>query len=408
MEIFTLPCGLRVVYEHRVSPIVHCGYVVSAGTRHETGEQSGMAHFIEHMSFKGTRRRTSYDILNELERGGGELNAYTTKQETVYYATIQKRYFRQAVDLLSDIVFRSTYPQDEIDKEAEVICDEIDSYRDSPSELIFDDFEALMYPGQPLGRSILGDKERLRRYTTGDARAFADRWYHPRNAVFYFYGGISRDMIERVLDECLDADELGAEEAKNNGFTVPSPAIAGTTRTVHKETHQAHVVLGAPTFAGTDERRYALALLNNMLGGPGMNSRLNLSLRERAGLVYSVDAYLNTYPDTGFWSVYFGCDPDDVERCCDLAADELARFCDTPLLVKELKAAQLQLCGQIVIATENYESYALNLGKTYAHYGTRYDLNTVIKRLKSVTPAELQAVAREVYAPARLTTLIYR
>lgn len=408
MDIFTLPCGLRVLYEHRISPVVHCGYVVCAGTRHETDNQSGMAHFIEHMSFKGTSRRTSDDILNELERGGGELNAYTTKQETVYYATVQKQYFRKAIDLLSDIVFRSTYPQDEIDREVEVICDEIDSYHDAPSELIFDDFEALMYPDQPLGRNILGDKERLHRYTTGDARAFADRWYHPRNVIFYFYGGTSEYLIKRAFDECLGTDKFKAPSRKKGGFIVPSPTLAGTTHTVHKETHQAHVVLGAPTFGGTDERRYALALLNNMLGGPGMNSRLNLSLRERAGLVYSVDAYLNTYPDTGFWSVYFGCDPDDVGRCRDLVADELARFCDSPLLVRELKAAQRQLCGQITIATEHYENFALNLGKTYAHYGTRYDLKTVLNRIKSVTPAELQAVACEVYAPERLTTLIYQ
>ena len=306
-EQATLSCGLRVIYEHKPSAVLYCGYVVCAGTRHEDVADSGMAHFIEHVTFKGTERRRACHITNGLERVGGDLNAYTTKQETVYYATVLKKDFARAADLLTDIVFHSVYPQGEIDKEVEVICDEIDSYKDSPSELIFDEFEAMMFEGQPLGRDILGNAERLRQYTTVDALRFARNYYRPTNAVFYVYGDVPFTQVVRVLERLLPV----ADFVQRPAFVAPPIATPcakniRNERVVEKGTHQAHVLVGGPTFAGTDNRRFALVLLNNILGGPGMNSRLNISLRERAGLVYSVDSYLNTYPDAGFWNVYFG------------------------------------------------------------------------------------------------------
>lgn len=296
----TLPCGLRIIHEPTASAVLYCGYVVMAGTRHEEAADSGMAHFIEHLSFKGTTHRRACHIVNGLERVGGDLNAYTTKQETVYYATVLKDDFRRAADLLTDIVFHSTFPQAEIDKEVEVICDEIDSYKDSPSEIIFDEFESLMYPGQPLGRDILGRAERLREYTTADALRFTRRYYHPQNAVFYVYGDVPFAQIVRTLERLLPPTDFADFIAPSVPQIAPVPQTVAHERSVAKGTHQAHVLIGAPTFAGTDPRRFALLMLNNMLGGPGMNSRLNLSLREKAGLVYSIDAYLNTYPDTGF------------------------------------------------------------------------------------------------------------
>lgn len=404
----TLPCGLRIIHEPSASPVLYCGYVLLTGTRHEDEADSGMAHFIEHLSFKGTTHRRACHIVNGLERVGGDLNAYTTKQETVYYATVLKDDFKRAADLLTDIVFHSTFPQAEIDKEVEVICDEIDSYKDSPSEIIFDEFESLMYPGQPLGRDILGNAERLRQYTTADALRFTHRYYHPQNAVFYVYGDVPFAQIVRTLERLLPPTDFAAFTAPALSSIPPQPQITAQERIVSKGTHQAHVLIGAPTFAGTDARRFALLLLNNMLGGPGMNSRLSLSLREKAGLVYSIDSYLNTYPDTGFWNVYFGCDAHDVGRCRRLLLRELRRFIERPLSDSQLAAAKKQLCGQVVISTDAAESYALALGKTFAHYGTHRNVCALCSRIREITAADVQQVAAEIYADDRLTTLIYR
>lgn len=407
-EQATLSCGLRVIYEHKPSAVLYCGYVVCAGTRHEDVADSGMAHFIEHVTFKGTERRRACHITNGLERVGGDLNAYTTKQETVYYATVLKKDFARAADLLTDIVFHSVYPQGEIDKEVEVICDEIDSYKDSPSELIFDEFEAMMFEGQPLGRDILGNAERLRQYTTVDALRFARNYYRPTNAAFYVYGDVPFAQVVRVLERLLPMSDFVQRPA----FVAPPIATPcakniRNERVVEKGTHQAHVLVGGPTFAGTDSRRFALVLLNNMLGGPGMNSRLNISLRERAGLVYSVDSYLNTYPDAGFWNVYFGCDVHDVKRCRKLLERELCKFIDRELTPSQLAAAKKQLCGQIGISTDAAEGYALALGKTFAHYNRHRNVPRLIEDINGVTAEDLQQTAAEVYDPQKLTTLVY-
>ena len=407
-EQATLSCGLRVIYEHKPSAVLYCGYVVCVGTRHEDVADSGMAHFIEHVTFKGTERRRACHITNGLERVGGDLNAYTTKQETVYYATVLKKDFARAADLLTDIVFHSVYPQGEIDKEVEVICDEIDSYKDSPSELIFDEFEAMMFEGQPLGRDILGNAERLRQYTTVDALRFARNYYRPTNAVFYVYGDVPFAQVVRVLERLLPV----ADFAQRPAFVAPPIATPcakniRNERVVEKGTHQAHVLVGGPTFAGTDNRRFALVLLNNILGGPGMNSRLNISLRERAGLVYSVDSYLNTYPDAGFWNVYFGCDVHDVKRCRKLLERELCKFIDRELTPSQLAAAKKQLCGQIGISTDAAEGYALALGKTFAHYNRHRNVPRLIEDINGVTAKDLQQTAAEVYDPQKLTTLVY-
>lgn len=407
-QTYTLANGLRLIHEPSHSQVVYCGYVVCAGTRHEAEADSGMAHFIEHLTFKGTSRRRACHITNGLERVGGDLNAFTTKQETVYYATVLKNDFARAADLLTDIVFHSTFPQTEIDKEVEVICDEIDSYQDSPSELIFDEFEAMMYPGQPLGRDILGRAERLRQYTTADALRFVRPYYHPCHTAFYVYGDVPFRTIVRTLER-LTSDFGPAEPSlpATQPPTVPS-VPAEPLRIVTKQTHQAHVMVGGPAYCGSSPHRFALTLLNNILGGPGMNSRLNLSLREKAGLVYSVDSYLNTYPDTGFWNVYFGCDAHDVARCRRLLERELRRFIDNPLSETRLKAAKKQLLGQIGISTDAPENYALALGKTFAHYNRYRDITRLCRDINEVTAEEMQAVAAEVYRPERLTTLIYQ
>lgn len=404
----TLPCGLRVIHETASSNVVYCGFVVCAGTRDEEEADSGMAHFIEHLTFKGTSRRRACHITNGLERVGGELNAFTTKQETVYYATVLKEDFPRAADLLADIVFHSTYPQAEIEKEVEVICDEIESYKDSPADIIFDEFEQLMYPGQPLGRDILGCAERLRQYVTADARRFADRYYRPDNAVFYCYGDVPFARVVRLLEKLLPASDFARQSPLRLSSAAPQPVEGPVRREVEKGTHQAHVVVGCPTFGGRDPERFPLTLLSNLLGGPGMNSRFNVRLREKAGLVYSVEAYMNTYIDTGFWNVYFGCDAHDVPRCLRLLESELSRVAESPLTPSQLAAAKKQLRGQVGIARNAAESYALAMGKTFAHYNRHRDVDEICRRLDAVTAEQVQAVASHLLVPGRMVTLIYR
>lgn len=412
IQTATLRCGLRVVLAANDSDVIHCGYVVRAGTRHEAPADTGLAHFIEHMSFKGTARRRSCHISNGLERVGGDLNAFTNKQETVYQATVLRPDFGRAADLLTDIVFHSTYPQHEMEREAEVVCDEIDSYKDSPADLIFDEFEAMIFAGHPLGRDILGSAERLRTYRTEDALRFARRWYRPDNAVFYASGRLDfGHMVRRMerLTAGLEAERPApaAGSLPQDPPLPPYPA-AELERTAQRGTHQAHVVIGGRACSGKDPRRFGLYLLSNILGGPGMNSRLNLRLREKAGLVYTVDACLSTYPDTGLWNVYFGCDTADVGRCRRLVLAELRRLAERPLSPAQLAAAKKQLCGQIGISRDNAENYALAVGKGFAHYGEPYDPDRLCARIRDLAAAELRDIAAEAYAPEGLTTLIYR
>lgn len=403
--IHTLTNGLRIIYEPRPgAQVVYCGIVVASGTRHEDADDSGMAHFIEHMTFKGTQRRRSCHITNCLERVGGDLNASTSKQETVYTATVLRKDIARAIDLLADMVFYSTYPQAEIDREVEVICDEIDSYLDSPAELIFDEFESMLFDNHPLGRDILGQAQRLRSYTTADAQRFAQKYYVPANCAFYIYGDVNFNQVVRMIERATVDVPSGTCPEKQ---VVPHVYVP-SKREVSKQTHQAHVMLGAPTFGADDDRRFAMLLLNNILGGPGMNSRLNTTVREKAGLVYSIDSYLNTYPDCGFWNVYFGCDPKDVNRCMKLVVRELEKLMTKSLSAQQLRAAKQQLIGQIGISCDSSEGYALALGKTFAHYGVHRDVQNICKEVEAITPELLQKVAQEVYDPKRLTILIYR
>ncbi|MBR1652722.1 MAG: insulinase family protein [Alloprevotella sp.] len=399
-----LPNGLRIICQQNSSDVVYCGYVIAAGTRDEEPQDTGMAHFLEHMSFKGTERRRAYHINNYLERVGGDLNAFTNKQETVYHATVLRRDFPRAAELLTDIVFHSLYPQREIDREVEVICDEIDSYQDSPSELIFDEFEAMLFEGHPLGRDILGRKERLRQYRTEDARRYADRYYRVSNATFFLYGNVDFQRVVRRLER-LTADLPAAPVLRRD---IPLPSYRPQMREVHRDTHQAHVIVGARAVGGCDERRFALSLLNNILGGPGMNSRLTASLRERAGLVYTVDSYLYVYPDTGVWETYFGCDKADVARCLRMVERELRRLADAPLSPAALSAAKQQLIGQMGIGADNNENFALTLGKTFAHYAVAYDPAETARRIQALTAQQLQAAAADFFRPDRLTTLVYK
>ena len=442
---YTLDNGLRIIHLPSDSQVVYCGYQINAGTRNEEPGEEGLAHFCEHVTFKGTERRKAWHILNCLESVGGDLNAYTNKEGTVYYSAILKEHIARAVDLLSDIVFHSVYPQAEIDKEVEVICDEIESYNDSPAELIYDEFENILFKGSPLGHNILGTAEQVRAFKTEDALRFTQKLYRPDNAIFFAYGDIDFKKLVKLIGRALADDGSGklaekgchadfADDADFSGDTGfsgardseitqisqapqmtqisrgaidsmgsmdPMGSPAGKTIVMQKNTHQAHVMIGTRAYDVNDDRRMPLYLLNNMLGGPGMNAKLNLALREHNGLVYTVESTMVAYGDTGTWSIYFGCDEHDVKRCLRLVRKELDKFMQKPLSDAQLKAAKKQIKGQIGVACDNRENFALDFGKSFLHYGWE-------KQVDEITATQIQAVAQELFDKDRLTTLIFK
>lgn len=463
---YTLDNGLRIIHLPSDSQVVYCGYQINAGTRNEEPGEEGLAHFCEHVTFKGTERRKAWHILNCLESVGGDLNAYTNKEGTVYYSAILKEHIARTVDLLSDIVFHSVYPQAEIDKEVEVICDEIESYNDSPAELIYDEFENILFKGSPLGHNILGTAEQVRAFKTEDALRFTRKLYRPDNAIFFAYGDIDFKklvkLIQKALGECPKGRELAcsadcksaetpteeriteetpteeriaeetptkeriAEETpteetpteemeagdanhkvQSSKFNVQSK-VAGQTIVMQKNTHQAHVMIGTRAYDVNDDRRMPLYLLNNMLGGPGMNAKLNLALREHNGLVYTVESTMVAYGDTGTWSIYFGCDEHDVKRCLRLVRKELDKFMQKPLSDAQLKAAKKQIKGQIGVACDNRENFALDFGKSFLHYGWEKNVDRLYEQVDEITAAQIQAVAQELFDKDRLTTLIFK
>lgn len=408
---YTLDNGLRIIHLPSDSKVVYCGYQINAGTRNEEPGEEGLAHFCEHVTFKGTERRKAWHILNCLESVGGDLNAYTNKEGTVYYSAILKEHIARAVDLLSDIVFHSVYPQAEIDKEVEVICDEIESYNDSPAELIYDEFENILFKGSPLGHNILGTAEQVRAFKTEDALRFTRKLYRPNNAIFFAYGDIDFKKLVRLLQRALADDESVvnlAEEKLPKNYPSVGDGIAGQTIVMQKNTHQAHVMIGTRAYDVNDDRRMPLYLLNNMLGGPGMNAKLNLALREHNGLVYTVESTMVAYGDTGTWSIYFGCDEHDVKRCLRLVRKELDKFMQKPLSDAQLKAAKKQIKGQIGVACDNRENFALDFGKSFLHYGWEKNVDRLYEQVDEITAAQIQAVAQELFDKDRLTTLIFK
>lgn len=437
---YTLDNGLRIIHLPSDSKVVYCGYQINAGTRNEEPGEEGLAHFCEHVTFKGTERRKAWHILNCLESVGGDLNAYTNKEGTVYYSAILKEHIARAVDLLTDIVFHSVYPQAEIDKEVEVICDEIESYNDSPAELIYDEFENIIFKGSPLGHNILGTAEQVRAFTTEDALRFTRKLYRPDNAIFFAYGDIDFKKLVKLIGRALAdnepvvnlaeeklpqisqitqiswnensiAEEKSVSSVKSVGpknYPSVGDGIAGQTIVMQKNTHQAHVMIGTRAYDVNDSRRMPLYLLNNMLGGPGMNAKLNLALREHNGLVYTVESTMVAYGDTGIWSIYFGCDEHDVKRCLRLVRKELDKFMQKPLSEAQLKAAKKQIKGQVGVACDNRENFALDFGKSFLHYGWEKNVDRLYEQVDEITAEQIQAVAQELFDKDRLTTLIFR
>ena len=428
-----LPNGLRIVHLPSASPVSYCGFAVNAGTRDEEMDEFGLAHFVEHMIFKGTEKRKSWHILNRMENVGfhigtpyvrmdtsiplsaaqlardmdaigGQVNAYTTKEETFVYSIFMEEHFRRAFELLSDLVFHSQFPEQEIEKEVDVILDEINSYEDSPSELIFDEFENLLFDGHALGHNILGDEQSLLGFGSESGKSFMRRFYAPENMVFFSMGRIPFKKIVQMAESTL-SDIAFPMAARNR--TAPGELLP-VSRQIHKDTHQAHVLIGGRAYSMHDEKRLPLFLLNNLLGGPGMNNRLNVSLREKNGLVYNVESNVTSYTDTGLASIYFGTDPKNKEKAIRLVYKELAKLREVKLTATQLAAAKKQVIGQLGVSGDNREGLFLGLGKSFLHYN-RYDtLPEVFAKVEKLTAGEIREVANEIFAPERLFSLIYQ
>lgn len=399
---------MRVIHLPSESKVIYCGIAVKAGTRDERPGEEGLAHFCEHMSFKGTGRRSAMQIINTIEGVGGELNAFTNKEDTVFYCAIQSKHFLKAVDVLTDIVFHSTYPQQEVEKEREVVCDEIESYEDSPAELIYDEIENILFDKHPLGHNILGTSRQVRQYNREDVCRFTHRHYRPENSVFFVSGNINfKTLVTRLADNSLSKDAELPEPQDLPDKALEHAASEGREMISHRGTHQAHVIMGARSYAAEDPRRWALYLLNNIIGGPGLNSRLNLALRERNGLVYSVESSMVCYGDTGSWCIYFGCDQSDVRHCLRIVRHELDKLMRTPLSSHQLKKAKQQIQGQLAIACDNREQFALDFAKNYLHSGKLRDLNDIMSHIDGLTSSTLQETATQLFDSNRITTLIY-
>ena len=402
-QTYTLKNGLRIVHKPIEGSVSYCGFIVNAGTRDENPDEYGMAHFVEHMLFKGTRKRRSHHIINRMENVGGELNAYTNKEETVIYSVFLEQHFSRAIELLSDITFCSTFPQAEIEKEIDVIIDEIHSYEDNPSELIFDEFENLVFDKSEIGHNILGDPDSLSTFNTQKAGIFVNRYYVPSNIVLFSLGKTEFKKIiyfaEKYLSDLLVCERVGQR-------TSPVEILSANKKE-HKETSQSHVLIGGRSYSLKNSNRRALNLLNNILGGPGMNSRLNISLREKRGYVYSVDSSVTSYSDTGVTSIYFGCDKQNIDKCINLVYKELNKMKDNKLTSSQLFAAKKQLMGQIGVMSDNHENMALSLGKSFLHFNHYDSVEETFNKIESVTSDQIMAVANKIFDEKNLFSLIY-
>lgn len=401
----TLASGLRIVYRPTLSPVCYLGIAIGVGTRHERRNERGLAHFTEHMLFKGTKLRSSTHIIQRLEEVGGELNAYTSKEETILYGLFPQQYTRRALHLLADIAQHSHFPLEEMRKEQIVVVDEIASYEDSPSDLIWDEVENILFAGHPLGHAILGTERSVRSFTTAVQTRFYHRHYYAGNMVLFAQGALDFDQL------VAQAEELFApvERVADSEASILAPRLPERRETIRRrDTHQRHVLVAGYGYSMHDPRRLALSILVNLLGGAGMSSRLNMALRERTGLVYHVECSYTAYGDTGLVGIYFGCAPASMEQALALVYEELARLVSAPLDANAISATKRQLRGQLIVSADSAEQTFLSLGKSYLHYGKVESLEELCARIDAVTAEELYEVARDIFDERKLIRLIYK
>ena len=405
-----LPNGLQIVHRKTTSPVVYVGIMVGAGTRHELPNENGMAHYIEHCVFKGTEHYTARQIINHIEGIGGEINAYTTKEETTFYAATLRNHFRTTLHLLAEMVLRPTFNKKETDKEVTVILDEIESYNDSPSELIYDDFENMIFEGSSLAMPILGTKKTLRRISKSPDIAL--NWmktnYRPERMVLFVQGDVSTKQIIAAAEKELGVISITSSAPSTSSATTASNLTSTSlSRTYRRHTHQTHVMLGSHAYPIGHPKQLTMYLLNNILGGGSMSSRLYLSLREKHGLVYNIDSQAVPLSDTGYWNIYLACEPQHKEQCLELCHKELHNLRETTLTSAQLQRALRQLEGQMAISAENQENNALAMAKQMLYHHHAPSWRETFAKVQQITPAQLQEVANEVFAPEKIYTLLY-
>ena len=404
-----LPNGVQIVHRLTSSPVVYVGIMIGAGTRHEQPEENGMAHYIEHCLFKGTEHYTARQIINHIEGIGGEINAYTTKEETTFYAATLSNHFRTTLHLLADMVLRPTFNKKETDKEVTVILDEIESYNDSPSELIYDDFENMIFEGSSLAMPILGTKKTLRRISKSPQ--YPLNWmaqhYRPERMVLFVQGNVSTKQVIAAAEKELLSSSPYRPIAYSPSPIAYSPSPIAYSRTYKRHTHQTHVMLGSHTYPIGHPKQLTMFLLNNILGGGSMSSRLYLSLREKYGLVYNIDSQTVPLSDTGYWNIYLACEPQHKDQCLELCHKELKQLRDTRLTATQLQRALRQLEGQLAISAENQENNALAMAKQMLYHHRAPQWQETFAKVQKITPEQLQEVANEVFAPEKIYTLLY-
>lgn len=401
-ETYTLSNGIRGIHRQVRSGVAHCALVVNAGSRDELRGEYGIAHFTEHALFKGTERRKAYQVNCRLENLGGELNAYTTKEDTTLHATVLRRDFARAVELIADVIFHSTFPDRELDKEREVIADEINSYKDSPSERIYDDFEDMIFSGSELGHNILGSKSTIARFTSDHLHSFVRRTYTTDQMVFSSIGNFSAATAQSVAERYIGGISPTTRDFKRE---APSPYVAFDQR-LSRHTHQAHGIIGTRGYSIADDRRLPLALLVNVLGGPSANSLLNILLREKHGLSYNVEATYTPYSDCGIVGIYFSSDHDNAVQCVELIESEIDVLCREHITPRRLAIAKRQFVAQMAISMEANEGYMLGAGKSFLLYKDIDTLEEAYKKVMAITATQICDVARECFSD--LSRLIYR
>jgi len=400
----TLDNGIRLVHHRLPGLVAHCGLVINTGSRDETPSEYGIAHFIEHMLFKGTNKRKAYYILSRLEDVGGELNAYTTKEETAIHASFMKEDYERAAEIISDIVFNSLLPEKEIEKEKDVVIEEINSCLDNPAELIFDDFEELIFDDQPLGHNILGTSSVVKSFTHKELRDFISRKYNTDQMVFCSVGNIPDEKVIRIFRKYFESVTANTRTIETSfPWTYKASVI-----TKKMDTFQNHCIIGNVAYNLKDERRLGMFLLNNILGGQGLNSRLNLSLREKNGLAYNVESAYNPYCDTGAFSIYFGTDDHHLERSIKVTFDELNKLRTKALGSIQLSKAKNQIKGYLARGYENHESLMLSFGKSFLVFNKIESMEETCEKIDRITASELLATANEIFEPRKLSTLIYK
>ena len=410
-----LPNGVQIVHRPTPSPVVYVGLMIGAGTRHEQPNENGMAHYIEHCLFKGTEHYTARQIINHIEGIGGEINAYTTKEETTFYAATLNNHFRTTLHLLADMVLRPTFNKKETDKEVTVILDEIESYNDSPSELIYDDFENMIFEGSSLAMPILGTKKTLRRISKSPKYplGWMAKHYRPERMVLFVLGNVTtKQVISAAEKELLSEARYPISETRYPIADTRYP-ISDTrypiaySRTYRRHTHQTHIMLGSHTYPIGHPKQLTMFLLNNILGGSSMSSRLYLSLREKHGLVYNIDSQAVPLSDTGYWNIYLACEPQHKDQCLELCHKELQTLRDVRLTSSQLQRALRQLEGQLAISAENQENNALAMAKQMLYHHRAPQWQETFEKVQQITPSQLQEVANEVFSPEKIYTLLY-